>query len=898
VSQGLLRTKLYLPSGRPHLVARPQLIARLNEGLTRPLTLLSAPPGFGKTTLLSEWVAQDKPRVAWLVLDADDNDPVRFWLYFIAALQQIDAAIGSSSSALLQLPRETAMESMLRALVNEIDSLPDDRATEFIPSGIEGLRAGFILVLDDYHVIETPAIHQNLSFLLDHLPPHMHLVISTRADPPLHLARLRARDQLIELHESDLRFTRAEAVHFLNETMNLSLTPEQIAALETRTEGWIAGLQLAALSLRGREDLSGFVRAFAGSHRFVFDYLMDEVFARQTESTQSFLIQTSILERLSASLCNALTGCADSQMILEELERNNLFLTALDDERRWYRYHQLFADVLRHRLSEKLPTALADLHLRASEWFENERLATEAVNHALAAQDWERATRLMENAGESLRLRGEIATLTNWIQALPESVRRSHPALCLTYARALVNVARYAEAETFLLEAEHWLEGNAQVNDIRVDSLRGKALALRAQFANTRSEFTQAIELAQHAEQLLHPDDVSWRSGVSLILANALRFTINWLRAKEIFQEAAALKESIGDYAIALFALSSRGDILEAEGQLHQAVQQFDQVLGHARAWGIPNTPVTGYALVGLGRVRYEWNELDTAQHDVQTGLERGQQAGIMDVLLPGYHALARIRRAQGDMDGALAALDDADAVAEKIGLAPVKDWISAQRSQIWLARGETEAALDWASHFVGQMQDVMFPSVPIALAKIWLSQRQPDKALPLLDHALQSSQTVGRLGNAIHILAVQAIVYHAQGEPEQAFATLEHALELAEPEEYVRAFADEGAPMARLMRRMLTRSSASEYVRRLLEALGESVKIESPIASPLNEPLSQRELEVLRLIVEGATNKEIADELVLTVNTVKRHISNIFGKLHVGNRAQAIARARELNLF
>jgi LuxR family maltose regulon positive regulatory protein len=870
----------------------------LNEGLTRPLTLISAPPGFGKTTLLSEWVSQDKLHVAWLLLDADDNDPVRFWSYFIAALHQMDAAIGLSSLALLQLPGANALESMLRALINEIDSLLNDHTTEFISSEIEGRRAGFILVLDDYHVIETPVIHQQLSFLLDHLPPHLHLVISTRADPPFHLARLRARNQLIELHESDLRFRRAETVQFLNETMSLSLTVEQIAALETRTEGWIAGLQLAALSLRGREDLSGFVRAFTGSHRFVFDYLMDEVFARQPESIQSFLLQTSILERLNAPLCNALTERADSQAMLEELERNNLFLTALDDERRWYRYHHLFADVLRHRLTEKSPAALVDFHLRASEWFENERLVTEAVNHAVTAHDWERAARLMENASESLRQSGEIATLTNWIQALPESVRRSHPLLCLTYARTLINVGRYADAETFLLEAEHWLESNAQVNDTRADSLCGKVLALRAQFANTRNEFTQAIELAQRAEELLPPDDVSWRSGVLLILASALRFTSNWLRANETYQEAATLKESIGDHSNAVFALSSRGEGLEAIGKLREGAQQFEEVLRLARVWRIPAAPITGYALIGLARIRYEWNELDAALHDVQTGLAHGQQAEITDVLLRGSLALARILKAQGDMEGALIALNDADGVAEKMGVAQVKVWISALRAQVWLARGNTEAALDWASRFVGPIQDVVYPSVPIALAKVWLSQRQPDKALSLLDHALQSAQTVGRLGNAIHIMAAQAIVYYAQVQPERAFAKLEQAIELAEPEGYVRVFVDEGAPMARLLHRMLTRSSATEYVSRLLEALGESIKIKQPLAGKLIEPLSQRELEVLRLIVQGSTNKEIADELVLTVNTVKRHISNIFGKLHVSNRVQASVQARQLNLL
>ena len=896
--QGLLRTKLYLPSGRPNVVARPRLLARLNEGLTHPLTLLSAPPGFGKTTLLSEWAMQDKFRVAWLVLDAADNDPVRFWSYVIAALQQIDAAIGSSSMTLLQLPGAAAMESMLGALVNEIDSLPDNRVTEFSPSEIEGIRAGLILVLDDYHVIETPSIHQQLSFLLDHFPPHMHLVISTRADPPLHLARLRARDQLMELHESDLRCTRAEVVQFLNETMSLSLSSEQIRALETRTEGWIAGLQLAALSLRGREDLSGFVQAFTGSHRFVLDYLTDEVFSGQTESIQSFLLQTSILERLNASLCNALTGRADSQAMLEELERNNLFLTALDDERHWYRYHQLFADVLEHRLTEKSPTTLAELHLRASEWFEHEGLVTEAVNHALAAQDWERVARLIGDASESLRQRGEIATLTHWIKSLPDAVHHIHPGLCLTYARALIDVARYADAEKFVLEAEHWLEIHAQANDTGVDSFRGKALALRAHFAITRGELMRAIDLAQQAEQLLPPDDMSWRIWVSLSLAGALRYTSNWLKANETFQEAAALSESAGDYPNALFALSSRGEVLEAKGQLRQAVQQFEQVLRLARTWGIANAPITGYALVGLGRVRCEWNELDAALRDVQTGLERGQLTSNMDVLLRAYHALARIRRAQGDMESALAALDDAHGVTEKMGLVPVRDWISAQKAQIWLARGETEAAFNWASHFAGQMQEDVLPSVPIALAKVWLSKQEPDKALLLLDHALQSAQAVGRLGNAINILAVQAIVYHAQGQHEQAFAALEHALELAEPEGYVRVFIDEGTPMARLLRRMLTRSPASAYIRRLLEALGEPVKRESPIISKLIDPLSQRELEVLRLIIDGATNQEIAHELVLTVNTVKRHISNIFRKLEVSNRAQAIARARELNLL
>jgi LuxR family transcriptional regulator, maltose regulon positive regulatory protein len=897
VSQALVRTKLYLPSGRHHLVDRPRLTARLNESLTRPLTLLSAPPGFGKTTLLREWLVQVGARAAWLMLDVDDNDPVRFWSYFIAALQQIDPAIGSSSLALLQSPRATALEPMLRALVNEIDSLSQEHGTAQLAEEKEP-GAGFVLVLDDYHVIETPDIHQGVSFLLEHIPPHMHLVISSRSDPPLPLARLRARDQLIELHERDLRFRRAEAVTFLNETMSLPLTSEQITALETRTEGWIAGLQLAALSLRGREDVSGFVKAFTGSHRFVFDYLTDEVFAGQPQSIQSFLLQTSILERLSASLCDALTGRANTQAMLEELERSNLFLIALDDERHWYRYHHLFADVLRHRLAETSPASVRELHLCASEWFEKEGLVREAVNHALVAQDWERVARLIGDASESLRQRGEFVTLTHWIHALPHAVRHAHPAVCLTYARALLRIGRITDAEASVSEAEHWLESHAQAGDPRIDSVRGKALALRAQFASRRGEFQQSIELSQRAAQLIAADDLAWRNLVTFTLGDAFRYTVRWTEAKDAYREAAALSESAGDHPNALYALGSLGEVLEAEGQLRQAAQQFEEVLRLAQAWGMPNAAATGYAWVGLGRVHCEWNELDVALHEVEAGLARGQQAEITDVLLRGYHALGRIRRAQGEIVGALAAFDEAESVADKMGVAEIKDWIRAQRAQAWLAGGDTQAAVEWASQFAAQTQDAMYPSVPIALAQVWLSQGQPEKALPLLDHALQSAQTVGRLGNALNILTVRAVVQYAQGDLENAFATLEQALELAEPEGYVRVFVDQGAPMARLLHRMLTRSSAPSYVRRLLQALGEPVHIDVRTASKLIDRLSPRELEVLHLIVDGATNKEIADELVLTVNTVKRHISNIFGKLEVSNRAQAIARARQLNLL
>ncbi len=878
----LLATKLYVPQAHSNRIKRLRLTERLNEGLKYKLTLVSAPPGFGKTSLLSEWIPQSPQCVAWLSLDEGDNDPARFWAYLIAALQTLHSSIGRDALSLLQSPQPLPIETVLVTLVNEIDGFPDS----------------FGLVLDDYHVIESRALHDGLTFFLEHLPPRMHLIITTRADPPLPLAELRARAELIELRAADLRFTSEETTAFLNTEMGLRLSAEQSAELERRTEGWIAGLQLAALSLRDQDNPSAVISAFSGSHRFVLDYLTDQVLERSSENIQDFLLQTSILDRLNGSLCDAVTGRTDGQQILEQLERGNLFLFALDDERRWYRYHALFAEVLRHRLQQTRGDSILELHRRASEWFEREGLAAEAVSHAVAARDWEPAVHLIVQAADVLRQRGETATLASWMQAVPDEIRRKHPAACLAYARALVNTAQFSAAEEFVTVAEQCLQTKAPEQEGTAAALRGKALALRASLAVTRGNFTQAVTLSRQALELLPPDETTWQSLVALNLAGAYRFSSDWGAASQAYLEASSLSQSAGDHMNALSALSERGEVLEAQGQLRQAVRQYDQVLDFARDWQLPHLPVIGYALVGLGRVWCEWNDLDAALLFTQAGLGRGKQANLLDLSLRGYLVLARIRQAQGDVTGTLDMLREADKIARQMGVAEIHDWIDALRAQAWLVQRDLEPAVEWASHFGSEFNDAVYPAVPYGLAQVWLMYGQPEKAVPLLDHALQSARSVGRLGNVVYLLALKALVLHAQGNSTQALATLGQSLELAEPEGHVRVFVEAGPSMVHLLQRFAQRGEMAKYVEQILAAMGEQTAAQTLPSTGDVETLTRRERQVLRLIVDGATNQEIARELVLTVNTVKKHTSNIFAKLGVSSRTQAIARARELNLL
>jgi LuxR family maltose regulon positive regulatory protein len=892
----LLNTKLYIPRRRPDLVLRPRLTERLNVGLGRKLTLISAPVGFGKTTLLSEWIPTSERCVAWVWLDEDDNDPSRFWAYFIAALQMLHPNIGELALALFRSPQPASIPSVMTSLVNEIDAFPDV----------------FALVLDDYHLIATQVIHDGLAFLLDHLPPRMHLVISTRTDPPLPLARLRGRGQLSELREADLRFTTNEAAAFLNQVMGLGLSAADIAALEARTEGWIAGLQLAALSIKDHADRAGFIATFTGSHRFVIDYLVEEVLNRQAGFVREFLLSTSILERLCAPLGNALTNAETSQATLEYLERSNLFLVPLDDERRWYRYHHLFAEVLRHRLQEEQPHRVAELHRRASGWYAAERLVAEAVHHALAGRDFEQAAWLIEAvAGDMLR-RGSSSSLIRWLDAMPEETIRARPRLCLargwTYfmgpALSLGNADEWAQLALRTASADGSLDAG----------LSGEAAALQAMVAVTRGEVARSRELAQQALDDL-PLDSPWRSAVTFCLGTTHFESGDMAAAAHVLSEALRLSQAEGAHYIQYAAASFLAEIQVFQGHLSRAMELYQQVL----AWADHGLPQKGGVMAHAGRayILCERDQLDAALAHVQSGADQVDLVGGAWSAHVLYRVLARLQQAQGNWTDALDTLDRAYQMGQSRQVSLVMTQAAALRAHLQLAQGDLEAATAWAENGGLSPEDaeVGHPGwrevAYLTLARVLDAQGRHAEALSLLDRLMRSAQSEERDGSAIAILALQALVHQAHGNRTGALECLERALVLAEPEGYVRIFVDEGEPMRSLladfqsMIRKRPRARADEasprllaYASRLLAAFSGPGPAFTPASESPADSLNEREMEVLRLIHAGLTNQEIADQVVIAVSTVKWHINHLYAKLGVHTRTHALARAKELGLL
>jgi LuxR family maltose regulon positive regulatory protein len=932
----LIRTKIHVPSVRPELVSRLRLIERLNAGLEHRLTLISAPAGFGKTTLLSEWIQDRRTsplHFAWVSLDEGDNDPARFWTYFIAALQAAQAEVGKDALSMLQSSQPPPIEAILTILINEIIDRP----------------GAFVLVLDDYHLIEAQLIHNALSFFLDHLPPSVHLVIAGRADPPLPLARLRGRSQLTELREADLRFTPDEAAVFLNQVMHLRLAAEDVAALAARTEGWITGLHMAALSMQGREDIAGFIAAFTGSHRYILDYLVEEVLYRQPEEVQTFLLQTAILDRLTGPLCDAVTmarprdvhsgqaGRGNSQEMLERLDADNLFIMSLDEERRWYRYHHLFTDLLRNQLGRIQPDLLPTLHRRASDWYERNRLPAEAVGHALAAGDLERVARLVEGNALAMMDHGELTTLVKWLDALPGELVRSRPWLCVFYAWTLVYTGQLDVVEVRLQDAERSLDDltraeiptlcqvNASPGKVRQD-IEGHIAAIRAYVAASREEIAQAIEFAHQAIRLLPERDLMARSFAALVLGSGYRYSGDLVAASQALVEAVATSRPAGDSHLAILSSCNLAGQLIYQGQLYKAAAIFRELLQPVspalplsskgeRGGGtsVRRLPFTGLASTGLATVLREWNDLESAERLAKEGLELSKQWEQAEILMHGYVELAQVLQAREHEDEALDAVRRARQIAR--GVAPLfVDTTAAVEARLWLAQGDVAAAARWVHESGVSVDDELsfrHGLLYTTLARVLIAQGKQDEALGLLARLLEVAEASGAIGYAIENLALQAIALQAQDEIDQALATLERALALAEPEGYVRTFADEGAPMAALLRKAAAWGLYPDYVDKLLAALESEIKgerktpssspssaIPGPGSSPLVEPLSEREIEVLRLIAAGMSNREIADELFLAIGTVKKHINNIFGKLSVRKRTQAVARARELGML
>jgi LuxR family transcriptional regulator, maltose regulon positive regulatory protein len=900
----LVSTKLRPTQARPKLVARPRLTATLEREPGRRLTLISAPAGFGKTTLLVEWLedraAGERP-AAWVSLDESDNDPARFLSYLVAALRTVREGIGEGVLAALRSPQPPRIDALTGALINEIAAFPDE----------------IDVILDDYHLIDSEAVHGTVSFLLEHSPPNMHLVISGRVNPPLPISRLRARGQMAELGAADLAFTSQEAAAFLNGMMGLGLSAEDVAALERRTEGWIAGLQLAALSMRDRKDVTGFVRVFSGSHRDVLDYLAEEVLARQPERVREFLLETSLLDHLSGALCDALTGRSDGQEMLERLERENLFVVALDDERGWYRYHHLFADFLRSRLERESPEHIPELHRRAAAWYEENGWVSEAVGHALSAEDHERAADLVERVVGEMWFRGEVLTLLGWLEALPESAKRHRPRLLLEHATALMWVGRLEGVELLVGEAERIVEAVAEgsgegppssAEDIHRRYLLGYAAATRAWHANLLGNPQSGIEFARRALALL-PDDPRPRTFAAFSLAAAYSFAGDFEAASEEFAETAELGLRAGHDYLTLEAMGYHAELQMARGHLREADDILRRALRFATERGDDSLPASGEVHVAMGELLYEWDDLDSAEDMLVEGMRLAERTGQIGSLVDGYVSLSRLKLAQGDTAGALEAAREAERLALSAGVGQFIVEAAAWKSRQHLAQGELAAATsDWERVSAGDNDPVFVREIAqIARARLLVARGEHDEALEMLARMREAAEATGKTGNAIEILALEALTLRAQGEKERAVSTLARALALAEPEGYVRTFADEGPPMAALLSEVLEAQQRGRlapdvpayYLRKLSVALErDASSAAAPADAELREPLSERELEVLTLLAAGKSNRQIARELYVALSTVKTHVKNVYGKLNVRNRTQAASRARELGLL
>ncbi len=924
MSISLLTTKLYIPPPRPDLVPRPRLLERLAGGLRGKLTLVSAPAGFGKTTLVSEWASRGAVPVTWLSLDEGDNDPVRFLTYFIAALQMIDADIGETAQTVLQSPQPLQIESLLLGLINEITDIPDDPSTVLRPSSpthSAGELAGrsFALVIDDYHVLETQQIHDALIFLLDQLPPQMHLVIMTREDPPLPLARWRARGQMTEIRASDLRFTKAEAADFLNQTMGLELKLDDIAALEARTEGWIAGLHLAALSLQRHGDRANFIQSFAGDDRHVTDYLVGEVLSLQPESIQRFLLHTSILERMCGPLCDAVVDdnetSGESQGVLEHLEQANLFIVPLDNRRQWYRYHHLFVDLLRNLLRRVSPERIPDLHRRASDWYERNELITEALSHALAADDFERAARLVAANALPMLMRGEVATVQNWLDALPQQVVRSHPRLCIDQAWVLHLNHRPDAIEPVLQDAERGLESSDLAEQDVISSWLGEVLALRAWVKRSQGDLAEAIELSYQALERLTEEHVFALCLNLVSLAGALRYLGDTAEAIQVLTDCIPLCQAAGNYLGVMADTNDLAELWLMQGHLHQAKTVLGDALQWADQQGVQQMPATSMVYAKLGDVLREQNDLQAAEDHLSTAIKISQ-GRLAIVSGQAYLHLARLKHARGDAAGARNTLKQAQQAVQGWETPEIAADMAAHQARLWLAQDDLPAAIRWVHQsgirsnkepiYLHEFELLTLARVLIAQGRTQRDQGSLVEAMELLKRLRQTAEAGERMGRVIEILMLQALALSqtpvegtARGETNPALIALERALVLAEPEGYVRMFVDEGEPMARLLYEVASWGIAPEYAGQLLAAFPDVVSAQPKRPPPeMVEPLSSREIEVLGLIAEGHSNQEIAARLFVSLNTVKVHCSHIYGKLGVKSRTQAVAKAETLGIL
>ena len=905
----LLETKLYVPKPRPDLVPRARLSGQLDRGAATKLTLVSAPAGFGKTTLLAEWLAArpagpaGQRLVAWLSLDRSDSDPASFWAYVIAALRTVAPGIGESALAQLHARQRPPIETVLTALLNDLAAV----------------AAGIVLVLDDYHVIEAHGVQDGMAFLLGHLPPRLHVVIASRADPALPLARLRARGELAEIRAADLRFTPDEAAEYLNGMLGLQLAAQDVAALEGRTEGWIAALQLAALSMQGRADVAGFIASFAGDDRYVVDYLFEEVLQRQPDDVQAFLLQTSVLDGLTGPLCDAVTGHGGGRAMLEALDRGNLFLVPLDDRRQWYRYHHLFADVLRARLLDEQPGQVPDLHRRASVWYERSGEQALAIGHALAARDFERAAGLIELAIPVLARSRQEATVRGWLELIPDEVARVRPVLSAGFAGVLLLSGELDGVEGRLRDAERWLDPAAGAaagsrsrpsamvvaDEEGFHSLPAMIEMYRAGLALARGDSPGTVRHARRALELAPEDDHFRRAGPAGLLGLAFWGNGDLAAAHRAYSECAAGLLRAGYVADVLGCAIALADIRIAQGRLSEAMRTYEQALQLAAEQGAVLRGTAGVH-AGLSELYLERGDLEAAIRHLLKCQELGEHNGLPQHPYRWRVAMAGVREAEGDLSGALDLLSEAERRYVSDFFPNVRP-VPALKARVWIAQGRSGAALGWArEQGLSADDDLSYlrEFEHITLARALVAQYQDERAesclqqaARLLERLLPAAEAGGRTGHVIEILVLRALAHQALGHPPAALGFLTRAVTMAEPEGYVRVFAEAGPAVAALLRAAAKQTASRDYARRLLAAANGPGPSRPPDQA-LIEPLSERELDVLRLLGTELDGPAIARELVVSLNTVRTHTRKIYAKLGVTNRRAAVRRAAELNLL
>jgi LuxR family transcriptional regulator, maltose regulon positive regulatory protein len=904
----LLETKLYIPKLQNGVVGRPRLIERLRRGTEAKLTLISAPAGFGKTTLLAEWLASnadDASSPAWLSLDPSDDEATTFWSYVIGALQMVAPGVGTTSLSLLREPQPPPIRSILAALVNELSATSDQ----------------VVLVLDDCHLIEAQEIHEGVAFLVEHLPPHVHVVIATRSDPGFPLARLRARGELAEIRAVDLRFTPDEAVAYLNGVMGLDLTAEDVASLEARTEGWIAALQLAALSIQGRSDVAEFIAGFAGDDRYIVDYLVEEVLQRQAEPVRRFLLRTSILARLNGPLADAVTGESGGKAMLEQLDRGNLFLVSLDDRREWYRYHHLFADVLLMRLMDEHADLVPELHRRASAWYEVHSEPSEAIRHALTAGDLEHAADLLERAMPAMRRsRQGTAAMLGWLEKLPDELIGSRPVLSVHHAGLLLDSGRLEVTDARLRSAEQWLDLSGDANgrgpaasstpivtdETEFRRLPGEIAVYRAAQAHLRGDVAATMAFAARALDLIDLEDHLGRGSAAGLLALAHWTNGDLEAAHAYWTDAMTSLESAGHLTDAVGCAIALADIRIEQGRLREASLTYERGL-HLATEHRPN-PLRGTAdmHVGMSERFLERDDLDAALQHLVISKEMGEHLGSRQNPYRWRVAMARTRAAEGDPGRALALLDDAERLYVADFYPRVRP-IAALRARVWIDQGRLGDARSWVRAeglSVEDDLDYVRTFEHVTLARLLLAESRQDRAaeslpaaMAFLDRLLEAAVAGGRMGDAIEILVLQALAHRLRGDLGSAFVPLGRALALAEPEGYVRVFLDEGTSMAALLQSLRDRTASSTYVHDLLTSFGQGPR-SAPTNQGLVEPLSGRELEVLRLLGTELDGPEIARELVVSLSTIRSHTKAIYAKLGVTSRRAAVRRGEELDLM